>query len=249
MRHRGLFLVLLSAFATWGCGSTTAGGHAGGQSGTEGATPYCAIGHTRSVNLDEETPVGTARERFDSVPSLWTSGMTSLRWYPPDGSSSYVDTTLTLSFSGSPTTATYFWDTSNGSDNECGTRVLSIEGGVLQFQTADGAFDESIPGTVAWYPADNGVSGWPQNGAAFYASPAAKFTGSYDIAAATRRSPNARISLVTNVSPAEGGLSVVYPSTTSFFTVATWSTTGAGGNPGGAGTNGAADAGIGGTGG
>lgn len=129
MRNGVLVLILLGSLESLACTR-------GGQSGTEERGAACGTLISRPVGLDENTPAGTARTLFDSVTSIESA---ALRWYSYYGTPSHSDTTLTLSVSGTPGMATYSWY------SNCEMRSqLKVEGAILRFETADGAFDESI---------------------------------------------------------------------------------------------------------
>jgi hypothetical protein len=166
----------------------------GGQSGTEGQPdlPACAnpFPVAQSAGLDEATPLGTPRVLFDA---LAAPQVADLRWFSHDASSSFSDTTVSLSVVGTPQTATYV-----ASDSACSARVL-VTGGTLRFQTADGAFNESFPGTASFSAGGPSFAGTLSVG---------QFTGSYDIAAIASGQRNPLLTLHTNLSPARGSLSL-----------------------------------------
>ena len=241
MRIWRCLLFGLSALTLFACSST------GGQSGTEGAPdiPFCAtLQAPVAIGLDDETPFGTPRAVFDAAASAPPQTV-DLHWYPGDGSSSYVDTTLTLSVSGAVSAATL------ASDPNSSCRALEIDGAVLHFQTADGTFNEAMAGTL------NLLSGSSEPN--FNAYPT-QFAGSYDIAPATQQFEQPRIWLTTSLSPARGFVgvgqstkdddSVRAAQAAQWVQIATWTGAltfagGAGASAGGA-TGNAADAGSGG---
>jgi hypothetical protein len=230
MRTWGCLLFGLSALTLVACSST------GGQSGTEGAPdiPYCAtLQAPMAIALDDQTPFGTPRAVFEAAASP-PPQTADLRWYPADGSSSYVDTTLTLSVSGAASAATL------ASDPNSSCRALEIDGAVLHFQTADGAFNEAMAGTLNLV----GGASSPFN---FNAYPT-QFAGTYDLAPATQQFEQPRIWLTTSLSPARGFVGVGQESSTQWVQIATWTgtlTAGAGTSAGGGAGN-AAVAGSGG---
>jgi hypothetical protein len=224
MRTWRCLLSGLSVLTLVACSST------GGQSGTEGAPdiPFCAtLQAPVAIGLDEETPFGTPRTVFNAAASA-PPQTADLRWYPADGSSSYVDTTLTLSVSGTASAATL------ASDPNSTCSQLEIDGAVLHFQTADGAFNEAMAGTLDLLSDGSGPT--------FNAYPT-QFAGSYDVAPATQQFEQPRIWLTTSLSPAKGFVGVGQESSTQWVQIATWTgtlTAGAGASAGGGAGNAAA---------
>ena len=220
MRSLGYVLVLLGSLGYLGCT------HPCGQSGTRGNPIDCGTLNSRSVGLDEQTPAGSARALFDSVASPATA---ALRWYSYDGTSSYSDTTLTFSVSGAPGTATYSWY-SNSSPSCEQRQQISVDGAVLRFVTADGAFDESIPGAVST------SSSGERRFDADLITP--HFTGTYATSGLAQRFGTSELWLSTGFSPANGWLYVranppaCGAADLSYGRIATWSATLTGGSMG-----------------
>jgi hypothetical protein len=121
-----------------------------------------------------------------------------LRWYLPDGSGTYVDTTATLSVGGAPISATLRADPEDGCP-----QFITVEGAMLRLQSVDGAFDEVIPGQL-YNDTDFVRAADHQYKLRFHAGGwSTTFAGTYD-------PPIDRplIYLLTNLSPAYGSMQV-----------------------------------------
>lgn len=207
----------------------------GGQSGTEEAIPACAHDSTRAIELDQETLAGTPRALFESVVAL-AAETVALRWYSPDGSGAYADTTVTLSVSGVPTSATLMADPEEGCP-----QIIEVEGAMLRLQTADGAFDEIIPGYV-YNSTDYGRTfgdhhyklnfyggQWSTTFASIYPNlNAMNSGGSYDLSAVARQFMRPQMYFATSLSPANGYLSANSDAKSGVYqksvTIAAWGT-------------------------
>jgi len=186
---------------------------AGGQSGTEGEIPACSNYTVRELELDQGTLAGTARSVFESAVALG-SQTAGLRWVC-DAGSGYVDTTVMLSVTGEPSSATL---EENG-ESRCDQR-MRIEGAVLRFQSADGAFDESIAGVVS--SAARVYGGTTVVELMFEAqSSVDSFAGTFEFSN-TRRFDDPRVTIFTSLSPVQGNLSVGPSSNPRERTLAFW---------------------------
>lgn len=107
---------------------------------------------------------------------------------------------------------------------------LSVDGAILHFQSADGAFNESVSGSLfVMHPE------WrsPQV-AYFWGHPATPFVGTYDIDSATKKFAHPTVGLHAPMGPGGGGL-YVNEQAVGNFTVASWENvtpSGAGGSIG-----------------
>lgn len=225
-----------------GLGSCCSLACAGGQSGTETSPPICTNIHNDEIGVDDSTLLGTARQRFtDAV--TFPRQPASMRWNSPTDGSTF-DTFVTLSVSGMPTHAVFSGDPAPSCS---GLWSLSIDGAILNFQSADGAFNESVSGTLS-------VGQYLQQ---FRGYPDTPFVGTYDIDSATKRFAHPTVVLETSTGLGSGWLWVSGTGDPQIFYVATWLTrpgsAGAGGtastNDGGAFGDGGTDAGESGNGG
>jgi hypothetical protein len=172
---------------------------AGGQSGSEGEVPACSQYTVRELELDQGTLAGTARSVFESAVALGSQAA-GLRW-SCDAGIGYVDTTVMLSVTGEPSSATL---EENG-ESRCDQR-MRIDGAFLRFQSADGAFDESIAGVVSSIA--RVYRGATVVQLRFEAQPSVEsFAGTYDFSR-TRRFDHARVTISTSLSPVQGTLYV-----------------------------------------
>ena len=244
MRDWGFGSTLVGAFVAFACSNATSS-HDGGQAGTAGELPACER-LSRVVGLDEQTPVGVARAHIASLPSTLTG---VLSWWPPadvlatNGASStdLVHTTLALSLSGEPTSATYFWMVYSSDGSDCGQHLLEVDGAVLHFQTADGAFDEDIPVQVSFEGPDGGPQ--PPTLDAWFAP---SLAGSYDISAVATHFQNPQLHLHASTFLLSSYLAIGERWSAAGSRIATWLTEGSGSvGASGVDREGAGDAGAG----
>jgi hypothetical protein len=239
MRNWGWLLIGLGSWCSLAC----SGGQsrtAGGQSGTEGSTPACANFQHNEIGLDDSTPFGTARQLFSDA-MMFSMQQTSMRWNSPTDGSSF-DTFITYDLSGTPTHAVY---TVDPAPNCAAGWDLSVDGAILHFQSADGAFNESVSGSL--FVMHSG-SNSPQ-ATQFWGHPATPFVGSYDIDSATKKFAHPIVQLEAPMGPGSGDLGVIDQAAGN-FTIATWQNvapSGAAGSTGSAGASGAGNASYGGS--
>lgn len=227
MRTRGFAFMLLGSLESVAC---VPGGH-GGQSGGESTPIDCGRRMTRSVGPDEETPAGSARDLFQALSSPQSA---PLHWESYGGMPLQSDTTVTLSVSGSPSEVTYssFPDWGGQSPSTVCGPSLRAGGAVLHFETADGTFDESIPGAVS---VDTSLFG----DAWFEADAFSHFNGTYDASGIAARFGTSDLYLESSFWPAIGSIGVTVPGQlpvavgTSAGQIATWEGTDANAATGG----------------
>jgi hypothetical protein len=172
--------------------------------------PACSNFQDNQIGLDDSTPFGTPRQLFSDAMTF--SMPTSMRWNSPTDGSSF-DTSVTYSLSGTPTNAIY---TADPAPNCTGGWSLSVDGAILHFQSADGAFNELVSGSLfATHP--DGDS--PQV-TVFSGTPSTPFVGTYDIAAALKKFALSTLELQAPMGPGSGYL--VERGNAGSFTVASW---------------------------
>jgi hypothetical protein len=123
---------------------------------------------------------------------------------------------------------------------------LSVDGAILHFQSADGAFNESVSGSLfVMHP------GTPSPQVAqFWGNPATPFVGTYDIDAAMKKFAHPKVVLEAPMGPGDGYLDVGEQSDVENFIVASWANItpdGAAGSNAGGSTGGGGQSGSGGT--
>lgn len=218
-------------------------GTAGGQSGTEAAIPACAKLQDNEIGLDDSTQFGSGRQLFVDA-MAFSMQPTSMHSSSPTDSSSF-DTLVTYGLSGAPTHAVYTADPAPSCAGHGWS--LSVDGVILHFESADGAFNESVSGSLyRWHP-DGYAPQVPQ----FVGHPDTPFNGTYDIDSAITKAAQHTVWLEAPMGPGGGALGL-QDGGEAFFTLASWVnvTSGAGvggsGNANYGGTAGSADTGFGG---
>lgn len=239
MGNWGWFFIALGSCWSLACNGGQSGS-AGGQSGSEGATPACARLQDNQLDLDDSTTFGTARQLFSDA-MMFSMQPTSMRWSSPTDGRSF-DTLVTYGLSGAPTHAVYTADPAPG----CPGWTLSVDGAILHFASADGAFNESVSGSLKmWHPGP-----YELQVAHFVGQPDTPFSGSYDIDSAIKKAAQHTVLLNAPMGPGDGALGL-QDAGEAFFTIASWvNAPGAGaggmGNTSYGGSSGGVDTGLGG---